>query len=133
MAGQVGSRLEGNRAVNWDGEHWRGARDEAELVGDASAGERVDPLEREPRPQGQRAFEARRACLFGRDALGSGGLAGSGQADRDRPVACLIGVQPERDWPFLMSAPTAVQPDGSSAMHGRSAAEGTACADSIMG
>src|SRR5215471_7842584 len=37
-----------------------------------------------------------------------------------------------RAWPFLMSVLSTVQPDGSAAMHGSLAAEGTACADKIM-
>src|SRR5215472_6685808 len=35
-------------------------------------------------------------------------------------------------WPFLMSMLLTVQPDGSAAMHGSLADEGTACADKII-
>src|SRR5215470_14550152 len=35
-------------------------------------------------------------------------------------------------WPFLISVLVAVQPDGSAAMQGSLAAEGTACADKII-
>src|SRR5579862_3782008 len=34
--------------------------------------------------------------------------------------------------PLLTSAPSAVQPDGNAAMQGRSAEDGTACADTII-
>src|SRR5215468_3711168 len=37
-----------------------------------------------------------------------------------------------RVWPLLMSVLSTVQPDGSPAMHGSLADEGTACADKII-
>src|SRR5215469_9766332 len=36
------------------------------------------------------------------------------------------------DRPFVISAPSAVQPEGSAATHGNIADDGTACADKIM-
>src|SRR5215472_18628411 len=80
VAGQVGSRLERDRGVDRNAEQRLGTRNEAELIGDAAAGEGVNSREREPRLEAQRPFKALRTRLVGRDALGSGSLAGTRQA-----------------------------------------------------
>jgi hypothetical protein len=57
---QVGSRLERDCGVYRDGRQGRRAGDEAELIGDAPAGEGVHPHQREPRLQALRALETLR-------------------------------------------------------------------------
>src|SRR5215468_11541816 len=52
-----GPGLKRDGSVDGDRETGRRARAEAEIVGDAPAGERVHPDERELRPQAQRALE----------------------------------------------------------------------------
>ena len=86
-AHQRGSGLEGDRGIDGYRKTGRCACDEAELVGDAAAGEGVHPCQREPRLQAQRALETFRSWLVGRDPVGAGGIAGRRGPDRSAPPA----------------------------------------------